>query len=64
MVTVPLIAAFGIAMADTIPGRTMLHDGFGLIVLALLTPPVILLAFVQAQASYRKRKDQGGKDAV
>jgi hypothetical protein len=64
VVTVPLIAAFGIAMADTIPGRTMLHDGFGLIVLALLTPPVILLAFVQAQAGYRKRKEQGGKDAV
>ena len=35
VVTVPLIAAYGIALAETVPGRTVLQDGFGLIVLAL-----------------------------
>ena len=31
VVTVPVIAAYGVAVADTLPDRTALADGFGLI---------------------------------
>ena len=45
VVTVPLIAAFGIAVARTLPDRDPVLDGFGLVFFALLTPVFSLLAF-------------------
>src|SRR5690606_19395559 len=45
VVTVPLIAAFGIAVADTIPGRDPILDGFGLVFFALLMPVLSVLLF-------------------
>ena len=45
VVTVPLIAAFGIAVADTIPGRDPVLDGFGLVLFALLMPVLSVLLF-------------------
>ena len=50
VVTVPMIAAFGLAVAETIPGRDPLTDGFGLILFALLVPIVSVLALAQLQA--------------
>jgi hypothetical protein len=45
VVTVPLIAAFGASLARHLPGRDPLTDGFGLVLLALLTPIACLLVF-------------------
>ena len=39
-VTVPLIAALGIGLASSVPGRSPLIDGFGLIAFASLFPMI------------------------
>ena len=44
-VTVPLVAALGIGLANTIRGRDPLVDGFGLIAFASLTPIIFVMAF-------------------
>ncbi|NOQ31217.1 MAG: DUF1538 domain-containing protein [Helicobacteraceae bacterium] len=41
-VTVPLVAALGIGLASTIPGRSPMIDGFGLIAFASLTPMIFV----------------------
>jgi hypothetical protein len=64
VVTVPLIAAYGVALAETLPDRSTLLDGFGLIVLALLGPAVALLAFAQAYRVYQYWLKRGGDRAV
>jgi hypothetical protein len=64
VVTVPMISAFGVTLAATVPGRSPLTDGFGLILLALLLPVVSLLAFAQLQAWQRRPPEGGEKDAV
>jgi uncharacterized membrane protein (DUF2068 family) len=44
-VTVPLVAALGVGLAQTIHGRDPLIDGFGLIALASLTPIMFVIAY-------------------
>jgi len=44
-VTVPLVAALGIGLANSIHGRDPLIDGFGLIAFASLTPMIFVMAF-------------------
>ena len=44
-VTVPLVAALGLGLASTIPGRSPLIDGFGLIAFASLFPIISVLAY-------------------
>jgi len=44
-VTVPLLTALGIGLAQTIRGRNPMIDGFGLIAFASLTPMVFVMAF-------------------
>lgn len=44
-VTVPLVAALGIGLAQTIRGRDPLIDGFGLIAFASLTPMIFVMAY-------------------
>lgn len=51
IVTVPMITAFGLSLASTIPGRDPLVDGFGLVLLALLLPIVTVLAFSLVQVA-------------
>ncbi|MBN1239885.1 MAG: DUF1538 domain-containing protein [Gammaproteobacteria bacterium] len=63
-VTVPLIASFGIAAAESLPGRSALADGFGLIMLALLGPAAALLLFAQAYVLYQNWTRSGDDDAV
>ena len=46
-VTVPLVAALGLGLASTIPGRSPLIDGFGLIAFASLFPIISVLAYAQ-----------------
>jgi hypothetical protein len=46
-VTVPLVAALGLGLAETIPGRSALLDGFGLIAFASLFPIITVMAYAQ-----------------
>jgi len=46
-VTVPLVAALGLGLAGTVPGRSVLIDGFGLIAFASLFPIITVLAYAQ-----------------
>lgn len=41
-VTVPLVAALGLGLAESIPGRSALLDGFGLIAFASLVPELAI----------------------
>lgn len=46
-VTVPLVAALGLGLAETVPGRSALIDGFGLIAFASLFPMITVMAYAQ-----------------
>ncbi len=46
-VTVPLVAALGLGLAETVPGRSTLLDGFGLIAFASLFPIISVMAYAQ-----------------
>ena len=54
-VTVPLVAALGLGLADTIPGRSVLIDGFGLIAFASLFPIISVMAYAQISEFRSKR---------
>jgi hypothetical protein len=59
-VTVPLVAALGLGLASTIPGRSPLIDGFGLIAFASLFPIIAVMAYAQlteAKAHLAERKE-------
>jgi len=62
-VTVPLVAALGLGLAATVPGRNALLDGFGLIALASLFPMMAVMAYAQLGAFVtrrRRRRERGG----
>lgn len=46
-VTVPLVAALGLGLAETVPGRSPLIDGFGLIAFASLCPIISVMAYAK-----------------
>lgn len=46
-VTVPLVAALGLGLSETVPGRNPLLDGFGLIAFASLFPMISVMAYAQ-----------------
>ena len=54
-VTVPLVAALGLGLASTVPGRSPLLDGFGLIALASLFPMITVMGYAQL-ADWRARR--------
>ncbi len=54
-VTVPLVAALGLGLAETIPGRNPLIDGFGLIAFASLFPIMTVMAYAQISDWRAKR---------
>ena len=59
-VTVPLVAALGLGLASTVPGRSTLLDGFGLIAFACLFPIISVMAYAQIshwRAQRSKRLD-------
>ena len=62
-VTVPLVAALGLGLAETIPGRSALLDGFGLIAFASLFPMITVMAYAQISAwrTRRARERSEGK---
>ena len=54
-VTVPLVAALGLGLAETVPGRNVLIDGFGLIAFASLFPIMSVMAYAQISEYLAKR---------
>jgi len=46
-VTVPLVAALGLGLSSTIPGRNQTLDGFGLIAFASLFPIITVMGYAQ-----------------
>lgn len=57
-VTVPLVTALGLGLASTIPGRSPLIDGFGLIAFASLFPMMSVMAYAQISQWQRHRRRQ------
>jgi hypothetical protein len=55
-VTVPVVAALGIELASSIPGRSPLIDGFGLIAFASLFPMMTVMAYAQLSEWRYKQK--------
>jgi hypothetical protein len=55
MVTVPLVTSLGLGLADAVPGRNPLTDGFGLIAFASLFPIISVLAYAQIAHNLSKR---------
>jgi len=49
-VTVPLVTALGLGLASTVPGRSELVDGFGVIALAALFPMITVMGYAQVSA--------------
>jgi hypothetical protein len=46
-VTVPLVTALGLGLAEAVPGRSPMLDGFGLVAFASLFPIIAVLAYAQ-----------------
>ena len=61
-VTVPLVAALGLGLAATVPGRNPALDGFGLIAFASLFPIITVLAYAQLMEWRTKRKSNNNGD--
>lgn len=59
-VTVPIITALGLGLAEAVPGRNPLIDGFGLIAFACLFPIVTVMAYAQIAEYLVKRKRKNG----
>ena len=55
-VTVPLVAALGLGLASTIPGRSPLLDGFGLIAFASLFPIMTVMGYAQLGQLLARRR--------
>ncbi len=61
-VTVPLVAALGLGMAENVPGRSSLIDGFGLIAFASLFPIISVMAYAQF-VEWKQRRASTPRDA-
>lgn len=57
-VTVPLVTALGLGLASTVPGRSPLIDGFGLIALASLFPMITVMGYAQISQFMQTRKER------
>jgi hypothetical protein len=54
-ITVPLVAALGLGLSSTVPGRNPLLDGFGLIAFASLFPIMSVMAYAQLSEWFARR---------
>jgi len=59
-VTVPLVAALGLGLAESVPGRSPLLDGFGLVAFAALFPIMSVLGYAQLSQWLGARRAAGG----
>ncbi len=57
-VTVPLVTALGLGLASTVPGRSVLIDGFGLIALASLFPMITVMGYAQLSELLQKMRNK------
>ena len=57
----PLVAALGLGLAETVPGRSPLIDGFGLIAFASLFPMISVMAYAQLSEFRARRTGAAGK---
>lgn len=63
-VTVPLVTALGLGLAENVPGRSPLLDGFGLVAFAALFAIIAVLGYAQLSAlrdrfdTSRKKRDR------
>ena len=55
-VTVPLVAALGLGLAESVPGRSTLVDGFGLIAFACLFPIMSVMGYAQLARRVQDRR--------
>lgn len=65
-VTVPLVAALGLGLSATVPGRNPALDGFGLIAFASLFPIIAVMGYAQLVqwSTQRKTKHTEKKNAL
>ncbi len=56
-VTVPLVTALGLGLAETVPGRSPLIDGFGLIAFVCLFPIISVMAYAQI-SEFRAHREE------
>lgn len=65
-VTVPLVAALGLGLSSTVPGRNPALDGFGLIAFASLFPIITVMGYAQIVQwlAQRKIKQMERKNAI
>ncbi|MBF0471733.1 MAG: DUF1538 domain-containing protein [Gammaproteobacteria bacterium] len=56
-VTVPLVTALGLGLASTVPGRSTMLDGFGLIAFASLFPIISVMGYAQL-AQWRAERER------
>ncbi len=56
-VTVPLVTALGLGLASTVPGRSPVLDGFGLIAFASLFPMITVMGYAQISEWWNFRQD-------
>ncbi|MFN2309053.1 MAG: DUF1538 domain-containing protein [Gammaproteobacteria bacterium] len=55
IVTVPLVTALGLGLANAIPGRSPLLDGFGLVAFACLFPIMTVMGYAQLSDWFTRR---------
>ena len=60
-VTVPLVTALGLGLAERVPGRSALIDGFGLVAFACLFPIIAVLTYGQLAALRNRRSKTASK---
>ena len=63
-VTVPVVAALGLGLAATVPGRSPLIDGFGLIAFASVFPIMSVLGYSMAASWARRRRGARRREAA
>lgn len=61
-VTVPLVTALGLGLASTIPGRSALLDGFGLIAFASLCPIISVMSYAQL-SEWKNRRNKNSNES-
>ncbi len=62
-VTVPVVAALGLGLAATVPGRSPLIDGFGLIAFASVFPIMSVLGYSMVRSRINRRRAAASKES-